>query len=157
QNKNYINFQPRVSAALQIHPQLTLNASYTGMSQYLHLLTNSSLGMPTDLWVASTENIAPQKARQATFGISSQAGNGLSFGLEGYYKWMDDVVRFDEGVAFLNSKESNWEENVLVGEGKAYGIEFLTQKETGRFTGMFSYTLSWSERKFSELNHGKWF
>jgi hypothetical protein len=113
--------------------------------------------MPTDLWVASTENIAPQKARQATFGISSQSGNGLSFGLEGYYKWMDDVVRFDEGVAFLNSKESNWEDNVLVGEGKAYGVEFLTQKETGRFTGMFSYTLSWSERKYSELNHGKWF
>jgi hypothetical protein len=157
QNKSYYDLQPRVSAAMQIHPLLTLNASFTEMSQYLHLLTNSSLGMPTDLWVASTENIAPQKARQATFGISSQSGNGLSFGLEGYYKWMDDVVRFDEGVAFLNSKESNWEDNVLVGEGKAYGVEFLTQKETGRFTGMFSYTLSWSERKYSELNHGKWF
>ncbi len=154
---SYLDFQPRVSVSVKLFPRFSLNASFTAMSQHMHLLTNSSLGMPTDLWVASTEKIAPQKAEQLSFGGSYQAGTGLFFGLEGYCKWMDNVVRFDEGVAFLDPKESSWENNVLVGNGKAYGIEFLAQKELGSLTGLFSYTLSWSEQKFDELNNGEWF
>lgn len=154
---HYLNFQPRVSASVQIDPQLSVNISYTKLSQHLHLLTNSSLGMPTDLWVASTSKIAPQEARQVSLGVSRQYRHDLFFGLEGYYKWMEKVIHFDEGVAFLNPRASSWEENVLSGMGRAYGAEFMAQKESGPVTGIFSYTLSWSERKYSGLNNGRWF
>ena len=155
--KNYFHFQPRFSANLELFPQWNITTTYTQMVQNIHLLTNSSFGMPTDLWVASTDKIGPQLARQITFGFSNQWQNDISFNVEGYYKWMRDVVRFDEGVTFLNPKDSNWDENVLVGEGRAYGVEFMAQKNSGRLTGILSYTLSWSERKFDALNHGNWF
>lgn len=156
-NKNYIDFQPRFSTNLQLFPSFSVSASYTKMVQNIHLLTNSSLGMPTDLWVASTEKIGPQKSQQLALGFSKKFNKGFTFGVEGYYKWMENVVRFDEGIAFTNPNESNWDENVLIGDGKAYGIEFLLQKELGKFTGLLSYTLSKSERIFSGLNNGNWF
>ncbi len=154
---NYINFEPRVSASVNILPRVSISTSYTEMAQHIHLLTNSSLGMPTDLWVASTAAIGPQLSRQVASGIEYKSGSGYVFGAEGYYKKLDHVIRFDEGTAFLNPKESNWEKNVLVGQARAYGVEFLAEKNSGRLTGIFSYTLSWSECKFSELNHGNWF
>ncbi len=154
---NYLHFQPRISANIQLAPGLNMAASYTEMVQNIHLLTNSSLGMPTDLWVASTDKIGPQTSQQATFGFSKLLKNSYSFDVEGYYKWMENVVRFDEGVNFTNSKENNWENSVVVGDGKAYGVEFMARKESGAFTGMASYTLSWSERRFDGLNHGNWF
>jgi hypothetical protein len=157
EGKNYFHIQPRFSANIELFQDWNMTSSYTQMVQNIHLLTNSSFGMPTDLWVASTGEIGPQLARQVTTGVSKQIKNEISFHLEGYYKWMRDVVRFDEGVAFLNPKESSWDKNVLVGEGRAYGLEFMTQKNRGRLTGMLSYTLSWSERKFDALNHGNWF
>lgn len=156
-NTSYLHFQPRISANVQLTPGLNMAASYTEMVQNIHLLTNSSLGMPTDLWVASTEKIGPQTAQQATFGFSKQMKNSYSFEIEGYYKWMEDAVRFDEGASFTETKENNWENSVLVGEGKAYGIEMAARKEKGSFTGILSYTLSWSERRFDKLNHGNWF
>src|SRR5680860_194090 len=122
------------------------------MVQNIHLLTNSSLGMPADLWVASTDKVGPQKSQQTALGFSQKLSRTLTFEIEGYYKWMENLVRFDEGVSFTNPKESNWDENVLIGDGKAYGIEFLLQKNAGKFTGLLSYTLSKSERKFSGLN-----
>ncbi len=157
ENKNYAVFQPRFSTSLKLFPSFLVSASYTEMSQNIHLLTNSSMGMPTDLWVASTDKVGPEKSRQIVLGFSQELGSTFTFEVEGYYKWMENVVRFDEGVSFTNPKESNWDENVLIGDGKAYGIEFLLQKNVGRFTGLLSYTLSKSERKFSGLNHGNWF
>jgi hypothetical protein len=156
-NKNYLHFQPRLAASYQLFQNFNVNAAYTQMIQSIHLLTNSSLGMPTDLWVASTQNIAPQEAKQVSFGFSHNARQGYLFGIEGYYKWMDKVIRFDEGVSFLTTKESNWENLVLTGEGRAYGIEFLSQKDVGKLTGMLSYTLSWSDRRFNGLNNEKCF
>ena len=155
--KSYIHFQPRLAANLHVTPSFSVSTSYTQMAQNMHLLTNSSLGMPTDLWVASTDKIGPQLSRQVTLGIAYEPGQNFIFGVEGYYKKMNNVIRFDEGVAFLNPKESGWEDNVLVGEGKAFGVEFLTEKQKGRLTGIFSYTLSRSVRKFDALNRGNWF
>lgn len=80
-----------------------------------------------------------------------------SVAIEGYYKRMKDVTRFDEGAVFLNPQDSKWYENILVGQGKAYGAEFMVKKNTGNLTGTLSYTLAWSQRQFNSLNRGKWF
>jgi len=156
-SRNYMTINPRVSAGLLLFPSFSMSASYSEMNQNIHLLTNSSLGMPTDLWVASTDKVGPQKSKQASFGFSKRFTKSISFEIEGYYKTMENVVRFDEGVAFLNPNESNWDENVLIGNGRAYGVEFMVRKKTGNFTGLLSYTLSKSERKYNGLNYGNWF
>ncbi len=153
---NYLSLQPRASLKYNTN-KFSTSATYTEMDQFMHLLSNSGMGMPTDLWVASTEKIGPQKARQVSLGISSIKYKKLSFDLEAYYKWMFDIIQFKEGTMFTNTNNYVWDDNVVKGRGKAYGLEFMTQKTEGKYTGIFSYTLSWSERKFAEINENRWF
>jgi len=155
--KNYFYFQPRVSIKYYATNLLSVSTTYTQMVQVMHLLTNSSLGMPTDLWVASTDKTKPQTARQVSLGFSTNRLKNFNFEIEGYYKWMEDVIRFKEGVSFLNSDSYNWEQLIITGKGRAYGVEFMAEKKSGKVTGIASYTLAWSERQFDNLNNGKWF
>ncbi|HKI88614.1 MAG TPA: TonB-dependent receptor [Draconibacterium sp.] len=152
----YPSIQPRASVKYRLNNGFSLTATYTQMNQFLHLLTNSSLGMPTDLWVGATPKIRPQKAWQTSLGIASTAKK-INFGIEGYYKRMQHVIRYDEGTMFINSSNYDWQDYVVAGVGRAYGMEFMTKKEEGSVTGLFSYTLSWSERKFEALNSNHWF
>lgn len=157
EGKTYSSIQPRIAVNQTISPGLTISASYMRNSQNLHLLTNSSLGLPTDLWVASTKNIAPQKADQFSLGLEKQIGKKYTFGVEGYYKTTTNVTRFNEGAAFLSGRNRNWEANVSVGEGEAYGSEFMFRKENARLNWMLAYTLSWSNQRFDGINQGRWF
>lgn len=157
EGKTYFSLEPRIALNWTLKPDLTISASYMRNSQNLHLLTNSSLGLPTDLWVASTKNIAPQKADQYSLGIEKHIGTKYTFGLEGYYKTLKNVTRFNEGAAFLSGRDRNWENNVSVGEGEAYGSEFMFRKENARLNWMLAYTLSWSNQRFDDINRGRWF
>jgi hypothetical protein len=157
EEKTYFSIEPRIAVNWSINPELTISASYMQNSQNLHLLTNSSLGLPTDLWVASTKKIAPQKADQYSLGIEKHIGVNYTIGMEGYYKFMKNVTRFNEGAAFLSGRDRNWENNVSVGEGEAYGSEWMFRKENQKLNWMFSYTLSWSNQRFDDINRGRWF
>lgn len=154
--KTYYNLEPRFALRYRTINGFSTNVAFTRMSQFIHLLSSSSFGMPTDLWVASTNNVKPQTSNQVSVGAEKQWRN-YSFGIEAYYKKMKDVIRFNEGAAFLSTQDSKWEENVLTGQGKAYGVEFMLKKSTGNLTGMLSYTLAWSERQYNKINQGNWF
>ncbi|WP_430973459.1 TonB-dependent receptor [Sunxiuqinia rutila] len=155
--KTYIQIEPRLALSYQVTPDLSLYTSYGQFSQNLHLLSNSSLGLPTDLWVASTEHTKPQTGNQYALGLKKEITTVYSFAAEMYYKSMNNLIRFDEGAIFLSTKRMNWEDNILIGKGKSYGIEFDLRKNTGRLSGSFSYTLAWSKRQFDQLNRGRWF
>ncbi|HCY43556.1 MAG TPA: hypothetical protein DHV48_19840 [Prolixibacteraceae bacterium] len=157
EGKTYSSAEPRIALNWLLNPELTISASYMRNSQNLHLLTNSSLGLPTDLWVASTKKIAPQKADQYSLGIEKHMGARYTLGLEGYYKTMKNVTRFNEGAAFLSGRDRNWENNVSVGEGEAYGSELMFRKENARLNWLLAYTLSWSNQHFDDINRGRWF
>ncbi len=149
QEKTYNSLQPRISAYWRAHKHLGFKASYGEMAQFLHLLSNSNIGLPTDLWVPATAKVRPQRAWQASAGFDLEL-KPLELSVEGYYKEMSDLLSFTEGAFFLN----NWEENVTTGNGRAYGLEFLLRKSTGTTTGWVSYTLSWADRQFERVNLG---
>ena len=154
--ETYSNLQPRFSARFQMSDQLSFKGSYTYMAQYLHLLTNSSLGVPTDLWVSSTENIAPQRAQQYALGaVRSFADNTFEVSVEGYYKSMSQLITYRDGANYLFQNGDSWEDKVVAGEGEAYGVELFVHKKAGRLNGWLGYTLSWSNRWFDELNGGR--
>jgi outer membrane receptor for ferrienterochelin and colicin len=156
-NKQFFtSVQPRLSLRYLINPDLSLKASYVKMNQYIHLLTNSGIGLPTDLWVPVTKRIPPQIAHQAALGIAYEHKNKYEVSLEGYYKTMKNVIEYAEGASYLNAT-SNWEDKVEIGKGWSYGLEFFVQKKKGRTTGMLGYTLSWTNRKFDNLNKGETF
>lgn len=147
--------QPRVSIRYLLTTDISLKASYVKMNQYIHLLTNSGVGLPTDLWVPVTENIPQQVANQGAIGIA-WLKNKYEISVEGYYKHMKNIIDYKEGASYLNAN-SNWEDKVEIGYGWSYGTELFIQRKVGRLTGMFGYTWSFSNRKFPNLNNGKTF
>lgn len=152
-DKWYVNLQPRFSAYWQWSDRLSLKISGGRMVQYLHLLSSSSIGLPTDLWVPSTNYIRPEEAWQASFGFDQLIGPQRQFKLEveGYYKKMNNLLSFSEGASFLN----NWEDNVTSGHGHAYGLDVMLRKSYGPTSGWLAYSLSWSHRQFERINLGR--
>lgn len=155
-SKSYQSFQPRFSARYLLNPSSSIKASYVKMAQFIHLLTNAGLGLPTDLWVPSTDKIGPQESWQVAAGYFKKLGSSLELSTELYYKDMQGVIEYEDGASFLNTT-TDWQDKVVAGEGRSYGIEILLQKKTGKTTGWIGYTLSKTERRFDEVNFGRWF
>lgn len=149
--KSYLSLQPRVSF-LAKWDGAYFKVGVSRMNQYLHLLSSNGLGLPTDVWLPSTDNIAPEKLWMASIGAGYYNSSGIRFGVEGYFKLFDDLTTFDEGGITTISKETNWETKIPVGSGRAYGIETNLDKIIGRTTWNLNYTLSFSERDFEGLN-----
>ncbi len=167
QAKTFFFVEPRMSVNYKLNEHSSLKASYSVMNQYLHLLSNSGIGLPTDLWVPSTEKIAPQHAKQWALGYANDLEkHHLNFTAELYYKKLENIIAYKDGASFqlLNVKPNaerisqvDWQENVTSGKGESYGLELFLQKQTGKLNGWVGYTLSWTKYQFAELNDGKFF
>ncbi|UOQ54972.1 TonB-dependent receptor [Hymenobacter cellulosivorans] len=156
--KLYPSVEPRLAARFLLTEKWALKASYARTTQYIHLLTNSGIGLPTDLWVPATAKVKPQRAQQISLGAArslQHKGEEYELSLETYYKPMQNLIEYKEGASFLGTTDSKWEDKVTSGQGWAYGAEVFLQKKSGRTTGWIGYTLAWSNRKFAELNQGR--
>lgn len=153
--KLFPSLQPRLALSYQLSPALNFNASYAHMAQFIHLLTNNTLGVPLDLWVPATSDAPPMRSRQLASGLKWTSKNeAYEISIEGYYKTMDNLITYKEGVS-ITSAEEPWEEKIEIqGEGKAYGTEFFIQRLKGRTTGWIGYTLALTERQFETVNLG---
>lgn len=155
--------EPRFSTSYMVGKRSSIKASFAEMNQYIHLLTSTGVGLPTDLWVPATDNVKPQRSRQVAAGFSHDIKKPqLTVTIEAYYKKSYEVIAYREGASFLaidafSGEEVLWEDNVTKGNGEAYGLEFLLEKKVGKFTGWIGYTLAWAWLEFPELNNGKRF
>lgn len=160
QGKFYPSVQPRLSGRWLLSDDLSIKAGYSYMTQYMHLLSNTSINLPTDLWVPVTARIAPMNAHQVAVGVFYNLKNIVDLSVEGYYKSMSNLMEYKDGASFFGSS-LGWEDKVCMGDGWAYGVEFLAQKTLGDFTGWIGYTWSKTERRFDrpgeELNQGRVF
>lgn len=149
----YFNPEPRISSRIKISEQLSFKASYTRMAQYLHLVSNSSISLPTDLWFPATRNLRPQIGDQIAGGLAKLLfDRKVTFTFEAYYKWLQNQVEYREGAQiFFNP---NLEKEFTGGKGWSHGYEFLFQKTEGKWTGWLGYTLSWTWRQFPDINKG---
>ncbi len=156
EGKFYKSIQPRLAARYLMTPTLSWKASFATMTQYLHLLTNAGLGLPTDLWVPATPTIKPEQSAIASTGFAFNLKNEYELTVEGYYKTMQNLIEYKDGASYLNIQD-NWQTKVEVGDGESYGAEFFLHKKTGKVNGWLGYTLSWTNRTFPNLNEGKTF
>lgn len=152
----YANMQPRLSLRYLFHEKWSVKGAYSQMNQYIHLLSNSGIGLPTDLWLPTTRKIKPQSSQQWAAGIFHTPFTGIETSIEGYYKIMRNLIEYKEGSSFFEQGGS-WEDKVELGKGWAYGAEFFVKKSKGKTTGWIGYTLSWSWRQFENINFGKKF
>lgn len=155
--KIYYSPEPRISARYLITDRLSFKAGYTGMTQYINLLTNSVVGLPTDLWAPSTKLLLPQKSWQIATCIAYNLNNKYEITLESYYKEMKNLVEFAEGSGLYSLSLSELDEIASQGNGTSYGMEFMIQKSSGKLRGHLSYTWSRSDRTFEEISFGRTF
>lgn len=160
----YHFFEPRLSVALNLKNDFAVKGSYASMSQYIHMISNTGISLPTDLWVPTTDKVKPQESQQLAFGLVKDFSKpDITFSLEGYYKKMDNVIGYKEGASFMNLNEptsvsdNNWEAKVTDGDAWSYGLELLLQKKDGRLSGWIGYTLSWTQMQFDSINFGRKF
>ncbi len=152
----YSSLQPRFAGRYLLGHQWALKVGYARMFQPLHLLINSGIGLPTDLWVPATSKVPPESSNQYTVGVAKTYQQQYEFTAEAYYKTMDGVIAYKNGANFSNINV-NWQDKVEIGKGKAYGLELFLQKKKGKTTGWISYTVAWNHRKFPNINNGKRF
>lgn len=157
EGKQYFSAQPRISARYELSPTMSLKGSFAEMSQYVHLLQSTFISMPTDMWVPVTAKIRPMHSTQYSLGAYWD-NREYEVSIEGYYKGLRHLIGYKDGASMFLT-DQDWQERVAIGSGRAYGIETLLKKSTGRATGWISYTLSWADRIFpgGEINRGRRF
>jgi hypothetical protein len=152
--------QPRVGLRVLFNNQLSFKAGYASMSQYIHLLSNSNISLPTDLWVPVTKKVPPMRSEQYSAGIFYNFRNLFDCSIETYYKTMDNIIEYKDGASFFGAS-TGWEDKVNMGKGWAYGIELFVRKSVGKTTGWVGYTWSRTKRLFDlpgqEINYGEVF
>ncbi len=154
--QSFYGFEPRLGANYRYNNKGSVKVSYNRMVQYLHLMSNSTSGQPTDTWTPSTFNIDPTTVNQYSIGFFRNfMDNGYEFSLESYYKTMKNISDYKDGTQVMLNEDI--ESYVLQGDGRSYGLELYLKKKYGKFTGWVSYTLSKTENKIEGINNGDWY
>ncbi len=157
--KTFFSLQPRFTFNWNLYKKLSFQGGYSRMNQYMHYLSNSGAGLPSDLWIPVSKALVPEVSDQFNLGftyLSSKSKFPMAITLEGFYKNFSNLIDYEEG-ANLFSAEAIENKIVSNGKGKVYGVELLIQKSIGKTTGWIAYTLSKNTRTFEEINGGKTF
>ena len=157
QNKFFdYGLEHRLALNYQLNSKFSVKGGYARMKQYVHLVSNSSLSLPTDVWYPSTTIVHPELSDQISAGYVFSFGEGFVFTNEYYYKWLNNQVDFrDNANLFLNEDLDNEFE---FGRGYAYGAEVSVEKLTGKLTGWVAYTLAKVQRgDFPDIMGGRYF
>ncbi|MGB0523371.1 MAG: carboxypeptidase-like regulatory domain-containing protein [Flammeovirgaceae bacterium] len=156
--ERFVRLEPRMMIKHDLSPKLHATATLTRTVQYLHLIPNTILRLPNDLWVPSTGNNLPQLAWQTEWGITYHPTKQLSFTCDVYYKAMNNLYTYPNNFNSLEElNELQPESYLLQGNGRAYGVETQFKYEGKQVGGVISHTLSKSDRQFDGLNDGQRF
>jgi hypothetical protein len=152
----YWNVEPRINATHIINDATSIKLGYNRLSQYIHLLQNSTAGTPVDFWIPTSKNVKPQIADQLSIGyFQNFMGYRYQASVETYYKYMQNQIDYKTGASLVLNE--NVESELLYGKGQAYGAEFFLEKKEGKLTGWIAYTLSRSLRQIEGINRSEWY
>ncbi len=152
--KYYGGFEPRLTLRYAMDDASSIKLSVTRNLQHTHLVSNAGTTLPTDIWVPSTFRVRPQKSWLYAAGyFKNLKDNMFETSVELYYKTMENQIEYKEG--YTPNTLDDVENSFVFGKGWSYGAEFFLNKTRGRLTGWVGYTLSWTWRKFPDLNAGE--
>jgi len=135
----YTGLEPRFSLNYQVGKTGAIKAGYNKMRQFIHLISNTAAITPIDIWKLSNEVLAPTISDQFTLGyFRNFADNDIEASVEGYYKDIQNLIDYKNGANIFGNPSIN--DELIQGEGEAYGVEFNLEKKTGKTTGRLSYT-----------------
>lgn len=151
--KTYSGLEPRIFGKYNLNASSSVKGGVTFTNQYIHLVSNSNSTLPIDVWVPSSERVAPQRGIQYALGyFKNFKDNAYETSVEVYYKDLDNQI--DYGESFINDPAVEVEQEFVFGKGRAYGAEFFIKKNTGKLNGWIGYTLAKTDRIFPDINDG---
>lgn len=152
----YNHLEPRLSASYILNHNSSIKASFSQNYQYVHLASISSVSLPTDVWVPSSDKVKPQFGTQYALGYFHNFKKDMyETSIEAYYKTMKNQIEYRDGATPDQDIKNNQDNNFVFGDGWSYGAEFFVKKKYGRLNGWIGYTLAWTVRNFPDLNQGK--
>lgn len=154
--KTHTVLEPRVNLRYSLSDDFSLKGGYSRMTQFVQQICNSYISLPTDSWQPISDEWEPLTSDQLSVGLYGNLPHGFYFSVEGYYKWMNNLLEYKEGVNAFSSGTS-WSDKLTSGKGHAYGVDISLQRNVGRWTGSLGYGLLWNRRQFSGLNGGRSF
>lgn len=140
----YTGIEPRLAAIYEATDYVSIKGSYARMYQYLHLVANAGVALPTDIWYPSTKRIQPQRSDQVALGLSFIWQKNYLINIETYYKNLANQIEFVDGAEIFANDEL--EEEFAIGRGDTYGLEWSIEKKEGKLTGWIGYTLALTQR-----------
>jgi hypothetical protein len=160
---DFNNLEPRFSVAYELDENKSVKASYNRMVQYLQLVTNTASPTPLDVWTPSDNFIKPQIADQIAVGyFANFKEDAYSLEVESFFKKVKNRMDYIDGADLIANEAI--EQVILNGEMRSYGLEVMFKKNTGKFNGWISYTLSRSEQRTpgrtaneTGINNGNWY
>lgn len=154
--KTYFHLEPRIALRYILNPKSSLKLSFTSNYQYIHLVSLSTISLPTDVWVPSSSRVKPQAGSQFVAGyFRNFLDNLYECSVELYYKDLQNQIEYKDGALPENNINDNVDNNFTFGKGWSYGAEFFIKKRKGRFNGWLGYTIASTKRKFEDLNNGE--
>lgn len=154
--KTYVNPEFRAAVSYQLDASSSIKAAYAGNTQNMHLISSGGAGLPTDRWVLSNNMIRPERSHQVSLGYyKNLRDDRYEVTVETYYKALLNQIDYRDGANVLSN--GTIETELLYGKGRAYGVEWLLRKKTGKLTGWIGYTLSKTEKKIDGINNDQWY
>lgn len=155
-NQFYHNLEPRAALTASLSDRLNLKSSYARMNQYIHLVANNGISLPTDIWFPTTDRVKPQISDQYVIGLNYLLGPSLLITNEYYYKSFQNQIELKDHAQIFVTEDM--EAEFTFGSGEAYGTELGLEKKSGNWTGWIGYTLAWVQRgEFKDIEDGAWF
>jgi len=154
--KDYFALEPRLMTDFKISEKTTLSVGYHKTHQYLHQYANSTIGLPTDIWVPVSANLPPSFCHQWSAGVKALVFRNITLSSEIFYKKMYNVTDYRDGV-ILNNIQTDWDNILSVGKGISYGTEWLIDYNTLRYAISIAYTYSRSYRRHADIKQNEWF
>jgi len=151
-----LGFEPRLSLNFMMNDKSSVKLSYNRMAQYLHLLSNTTAGSPTDVWMPGSNNLKPVFVDHFSAGyFRNFKNNGIETSAEVYYKNMANTVDYEDGAEIIFNRHA--ESQILRGKGRSYGMELYIKKKYGVFSGWISYTLARTENRIEGISDFSWY
>lgn len=148
-------YAPRLSIGYTPWSGWAFKAAYTRTNQYVHLLSESYLSLPSDRWLPTLAGFKPQTADKIAAGATWQSNNGaITISLEGYYKKLRHLVEYRDEY-YVIPPVGGVESRLTSGSGTAKGVDMKLEYKGNRLAGQISYSLAWADRTFAEKNMGK--
>ncbi|MBC7449147.1 MAG: TonB-dependent receptor [Hymenobacteraceae bacterium] len=151
--------EPRVAVRWALPGgRASLKAAYARSAQYVHLVSQATSALPLDVWVPASRLAPPQRAHGFSAGYFRTLGPAQAWevSVEAYYRRLSGQLEYRDGyVAGPSNRDIEFE--FVRGTGRAYGLELLARRTTGRTRGWLAYTLARATRAFPDLNGGRTF